>query len=80
MNLIEGQSRVVVTVDHTMMLRRGVEGDLAVFASPSEGTDTPLHKLMGVLHNGNKRVLAEALTEQMAKTIALNAGAADVYR
>lgn len=80
MNLIEGQSRVVVTVDHTMMLRRGVEGGLAEFALPSEGTDTPLHKLMGILHNGNKRVLAEALTEQMAKTIALNAEAVDVYR
>ena len=80
MNLVEGKTQAIVTVDHTLMLRKASDGDLAVFASPAEGTDTPLHRLVGLFHKRNKRVLGELLTEQMAKSIALNVETDDVYR
>lgn len=69
---LQGNMRIAATIDHNQVMRAGQTVDqLSAFAPGGASTSGSLPALMEALHDGNKRVLRDLLTESALEMIAL---------
>jgi uncharacterized protein (TIGR04255 family) len=67
----DGEDVVAVAIDHTLMIRVPAGPPLTAYSAETSGDNTALSRLMTLLHNENKRVLIDLLTDSMAQRISL---------
>ena len=70
--MLEGIQAVLVSIDHNQVLRSGAQGSLDQYGNVRKDS-VALDDLMKYLHDKNKITLDELLTEEVAKSIKLQA-------